>query len=130
MDEGVEPEVWDDDRIRQFEGAAMRAGQQFYAVAARHDATGDLAALTQLRTDPDNPGWGFQAITAVLREHRGHRLGLLLKIAMLDLLAEQGAGVERIITGNAGGNEHMIAINEQLGFEIATVHRSWTLELA
>lgn len=129
MDDGVEAEQWDADRIRRWERAATEAGQQLYAVAARHDASGDLAAITLLRGDPDSAGWGFQAITAVLAEHRGHRLGLLVKIAMLDLLASQEAGIERIVTGNAGGNEHMIAINERLGFGVASVHRSWTLEL-
>jgi RimJ/RimL family protein N-acetyltransferase len=69
-------------------------------------------------------------VTAVLPEHRGHRLGLLVKIAMLDLLASQAPDVDRIFTGNAGSNQHMIAINEQLGFEVADTYRSWELDLA
>ena len=63
-------------------------------------------------------------------KHRGHRLGLLVKIAMLDLLAAHQPAVRHIETGNAGGNAHMIAINEQLGFTVAGVRRDWALDLA
>ncbi len=129
-DDGVELELWDADRIWSFERTALESGQHFYSVAARHDQTGRLAAITQLRTDPGSPGWGFQAITAVLPADRGHRLGLLVKVAMLELLAEREPGLRRIVTGNAGGNDHMIAINEQLGFEIVSVSRRWELSLA
>jgi RimJ/RimL family protein N-acetyltransferase len=66
---------------------------------------------------------------AVRPEYRGHRLGLLTKIAMLDLLAKLEPGVRRIQTGNAGSNAHMVAINEQLGFTIAGVSRDWELDL-
>ena len=60
---------------------------RYYTLAARHDQTGELAGLTALGVDPMQPDWGFQALTAVTRAHRGHRLGLLVKVAMLDLLA-------------------------------------------
>ena len=48
--------------------------------------------------------------------HRGHRLGLLLKAAMLEWLAEAEPAVDRIETGNASANTHMIAVNDALGF--------------
>jgi RimJ/RimL family protein N-acetyltransferase len=54
----------------------------------------------------------------VTRPHRGHRLGLLVKTAMLDWLADAEPRLERIVTGNAAVNQHMIAINEQLGYEL------------
>ena len=89
-----------------------------YSVAALHAASGELAAITDLDADPDSPGWGFQLLTAVTRPHRGHRLGLLVKTAMLDWLAEAEPQLERIVTGNAAVNQHMIAINEELGYEL------------
>ena len=52
------------------------------------------------------------------RQHRGHRLGLLVKTAMLDWLAEAEPAIERIETGNAAANDHMIAVNDVLGFEL------------
>lgn len=129
-DEGMEPELWDADRIRRAEQTLMEAGQRAYCVAAMHEQTGRLAAITQISTDPGTPGWGFQSLTAVLPDHRGHRLGLLAKVAMLELLTADRPDVCRIVTGNAGANQHMIAINEQLGFEVASVHRRWDLDLA
>ena len=48
----------------------------------------ELAGLTELGIDPQDPSWAYQFITAVAREHRGHRLGLLVKVAMLDMLAD------------------------------------------
>ena len=117
--ENVEPEVWDADRIRERTGTPVRAGLlRSYSVAAQHDATGEMAAYTGVLVDPETPEWGFQQLTAVIRSHRGHRLGLLVKTAMLELLAEAEPQLEHIQTGNAAANQHMIAVNEQLGYEV------------
>jgi RimJ/RimL family protein N-acetyltransferase len=113
---GLAPEVWDAERIRERVSLRPRFGMRDYAVAARHDDTGELAGLTEMTVDPDDPGWGYQLGTVVTREHRGHRLGLLLKVAMLELLAITEPGLERISTWNAGSNEHMIAVNDALGY--------------
>lgn len=129
-DEGIEPTALDADRIRNLEEAILAKGGRMYTVAARHTASGQLVAFTEMAIDPDIPGWGFQQLTSVRREHRGHRLGLLAKIAMLNLLAEREPGLRHIFTGNAGANDHMIAINELLGYKIAAVIRSWELDLA
>jgi len=129
-DEGMELDLWDADRIRRAERTQIEAGQHLYTVAAMHEETGRLAAITLISTDPGTSGWGFQSLTAVLPEHRGHRLGLLVKAAMLEQLIADRPDVGRIMTGNAGANKHMIAINEQLGFEVGSVHRRWELDLA
>jgi len=55
---------------------------------------------------------------------------LLVKVAMLDLLAETEPAVDRITTDNAGSNEHMIAIHAQLGYEVSGVTRDWELSLS
>jgi GNAT superfamily N-acetyltransferase len=129
MDAGDEPSVWDGDRLRYLEEVSADHGLVSYIVAARQQATGEIAAVTQIIADPGVTDWGFQEITAVLQEHRGHRLGLLVKVAMLQYLSHQAPGITRIITDNAGSNEYMIAINAQLGFEIGGVSRSWFLDL-
>ena len=117
--EGVEPEAWDADRLRERGGTFVRAGLlRNYGVAALHDATGEMAAYTAVNVDPEAPAWGHQQLTAVTRPHRGHRLGLLVKTAMLELLAEAEPQLKYIQTGNAAANQHMIAVNEQLGYEV------------
>lgn len=128
-DDGVEPSVWDADRIRRLEKLGADHGVTAYIVAAEQQATGEVAAVTQILTDPGAPGWGFQQITAVLPQHRGRRLGLLVKVGMLDFLSQAAPGIGRILTDNAGANEHMIAINAQLGFEVAGVSRTWYVDL-
>jgi GNAT superfamily N-acetyltransferase len=118
-DAGYETGNWDADRIRERGDAPLAAmGLRTYTVAAEHDASGELAAMTQLSVSPDNPRWGYQGLTAVTKQHRGHRLGLLVKAAMLEWLAETEPAIELIETGNASANDHMIAINDTLGFEV------------
>ena len=94
-------------------------GVREYSVTAVHDATGEMAAMTQVAIDPESPQWGHQALTAVTRAHRGHRLGLLVKAEMLEWLASAEPQIEQIDTGNAASNQHMIAVNEALGYEVS-----------
>jgi len=75
--------------------------------------------------DPANPGWGFQMNTVVIRKHRGHRLGLLAKIALMELLATAEPQLERISTWNAESNQHMIAINEAMGYTVFGPPTMW-----
>ncbi|MGH3304277.1 MAG: hypothetical protein ACRDOK_21890 [Streptosporangiaceae bacterium] len=121
---GDEPTVWDAERIRKLDRLGADHGVTSYVVAARQLDTGEIAAVTQIVTDPGAPGWGFQQITAVLGDHRGHRIGLLVKVGMLEYLGQEAPNVRRVLTDNAGSNEHMIAINAQLGFEIGGVSRN------
>jgi hypothetical protein len=67
----------------------------------------------------------------VARPHRGHRLGLLLKVVMLGLLAQREPALRWIITGNAESNRHMILINEALGYRaLDRWTTSWRLPVA
>ena len=127
---GEEAEVEDAERIRHGERSGTEQGLRFYAVAARCDQTGELAGLTHLSVDPLVPEWGHQGLTAVSRAHRGHRLGMLVKAAMLQHLAGAEPGLRRIMTGNAGTNRHMIAINAELGFRVLDEWQSWELDVA
>ena len=113
-------EQWDADRVRERWDGWMRVSPSHaYSVAALHEATGEMAALTQVRVDPTVPSWGNQGLTVVTRPHRGHRLGLLVKAAMVEWLADTEPTLERIGTGNAPSNQYMIAVNETLGYELA-----------
>jgi GNAT superfamily N-acetyltransferase/RimJ/RimL family protein N-acetyltransferase len=120
-EEGLfEDDIWDADRVRDRGDMQVRfAGNRGYSVAAVHDVTGEMAALTQLFVDPADPDWGHQGLTGVTRPHRGHRLGLLTKAAMLDWMATAEPQLEHIETNNAAANSYMIAVNEALGFELA-----------
>jgi RimJ/RimL family protein N-acetyltransferase len=66
--------------------------------------------------DTESPEIGDQHDTSVARRHRGHRLGLLLKAEMLLWLADAEPQVAHIHTNNAESNQHMIAVNDRLGY--------------
>jgi RimJ/RimL family protein N-acetyltransferase len=116
-DPSWEQPSWDAERVRATDRRIRLQRLRAYVVAARHDVTGDLAGLTQVEAPPDEPDWAFQGLTAVVRAHRGHRLGLLMKLAMQEWLAEAEPGRRWLLTGNAETNRHMIAINEALGYQ-------------
>ena len=126
---GQEASRWDGARIRAADRRVAVQGLRFHSVAARHAVTGDLAALTQLGVDPELPGWGFQELTAVTRAHRGHRLDLLVKVTMLQLLAEREPQLERVLTYNSEGNQHMMAINAELGFRAMDRLACWEMSV-
>ena len=127
-----EDDIWDADRMRARADTRVRlAGHLGYAVAAVHDETGEMAALTKVFIDPAEPAWGHQGITAVTRPHRGHRLGLLIKAALLEWLAGAEPLLERLETTNAEVNSYMIAVNEALGYRLAEPgHRFFALPVS
>ena len=126
-DAGEDGQHWDVARVRQDMNRVAAQGLRFYTVAARWDRTGELAGITQLGVDPLRPDCGFQEMTVVAQRHRGHRLGLLIKVAMLDLLARHEPLLERVFTGNADSNRHMLAINDELGFVVLDHWRRFQL---
>jgi GNAT superfamily N-acetyltransferase len=129
-DEAFEPATWDVARLRAAEERVIAQGTRWYSVAAMHEASGEMAALTQVNVDPDVTDWGFQEITAVTRPHRGHRLGMLVKVDMLQRLAELEPQIRHIMTFNAAPNEHMIAVNVELGNRISDYFLSLEMDVA
>ena len=75
------------------------------------------------------PERAHQGGTLVLREHRGHRLGALMKAAVLRELAAGFPAVRRISTYNSDSNTPMVAVNEALGFRPAGQLSTWSLRL-
>jgi GNAT superfamily N-acetyltransferase len=124
-DSTFEPPGWDPERLAAVEQRLAGTGLRRYSVAAIAAGTGEVAALTEVDVHPAQPGWAEQALTAVTRAHRGHRLGLLVKAAMLGLLAGREPAVETIATYNADSNGHMVAINDRLGYRVSDYFRSW-----
>jgi GNAT superfamily N-acetyltransferase len=111
----VEPEVWDGDRIREVEAERGAQGRhQWLAVAQAPD--GELVAYTVVVRSDHEPERLLQLDTLVLREHRGHRLGLLVKLACLRLAVAENPQAQRISTWNAVSNSPMVAVNEAMGY--------------
>lgn len=121
------PEKFDAARVRAREDSIIAMGRRRVTTAARHDATGRLVAYTDIGVNADRPRVAYQWDTLVRAEHRGRRLGMLVKAANLRLLRETTPGAEIVNTWNAEINTHMIAINEALGFRAVQREREWEL---
>lgn len=125
----VEEEVWDAERVRHTDQAILAAGRSILTTAARHRPSGRLVAYTQLTLPHHAPEVAFQDDTLVHGEHRGHRLGMLVKTRNVLALAERAPAVRRVHTWNADENAHMLAINVELGFRTEGAEGAWQLRL-
>jgi len=120
----LEPEVWDATRVRLDDQRMIDRGEPYLTTVAVHTATGELAAYTALAV-PAGSAKVEQHDTLVAAPHRGHRLGMLVKLANLQELARITPAARRILTWNAGENDHMLAINQALGFRESGLIGNW-----
>ena len=126
-----EDEVFDLSRMQAVEANLVGRGDLSYRVLARHRRSGEVGGHTFVAINPLRPTVGRQGDTAVARQHRGHRLGLLLKIEAMRWLAEVEPQLEVIETWNNVDNRFMISVNEQLGYRLSQTYATFerTLEL-
>ena len=113
-DAQLENEFWDVARARAEEAQWVEQGRTPQVSIAVSD-DGEVVGHTQLLFPADG-GEVYQWDTLVLPTHRGHGLGLALKVATMRESADLLAGRRRITTYNAAGNEPMIRVNAALGF--------------
>jgi GNAT superfamily N-acetyltransferase len=124
-----EPEVWDVARYRAKEDSAVARGRKRVGTAVRDEATGRLVGFTDVGISTVRPEVGFQWDTIVSREHRGHRLGLLVKLANLRQLREVVPATRYLNTWNSEDNAPMVAVNDALGYRPVEVMQEWQLTL-
>lgn len=116
---------WTAERYRQEEAREAEGGRRALTAAVEHVPSGRLVGQTHLSLPSDVARPVQQTVTVVLDEHRGHRLGLLLKIANLLQLAVESPEATLVVTTNAAENRHMLAINERLGFRSVGYTGAW-----
>ena len=126
----LEEELWTEERVRLTDEQSLSAGFEIAYTVAIHAPTGALAAYTMIEWPLDRPEGVWQGDTYVGREHRGHRLGMLVKAANLRLLLAHNPDAARLHTWNAGENEHMLAINTEMGFVPRSVEGAWEKRFA
>ncbi|ANJ26720.1 GNAT family N-acetyltransferase [Agromyces aureus] len=121
-------EVWDAARVRATEAQAIESGRTslFAAAVDDHDT---VAGFTELSLPKDSPS-AFQWSTIVLEAHRGHRLGMRVKLANLVQLHRVAPERSDVYTWNADENEHMLAINVALGYRVLGISALWQLDPA
>ena len=124
-DEDYESEIPDytPERIRAGERRLAERGYERIAVVAL-DADGNAAGNTFADVHiGEGSTLGIQQNTLVMPGHRGHRLGLAMKVLLHRALTEHAPHLTRVQTWNSHINDHMGRINEQLGYEKAGVER-------
>jgi hypothetical protein len=105
------------ERLRRNEVRADAIGRRRFTATA-FAADGTLAGYSDIFIPAHEVRFAQIGITMVLPEHRGHALGLALKLAthaaLTALLPECGF----VVTDNADANEAMNAVNEQMGYRL------------
>ncbi len=118
------PETWDSEGVRNLDEIIGR-GRRVFTSAVRHTATGDLVGFTQLKGPILKPEVAYQENTVVLKGHRGHGLGMLIKAANCAFISTERPSTRRVHTWNADENDYMLAINTALGYRQASIEACW-----
>ena len=126
-----EPEdVWTAERVAESDDRAERMSPRVRVTAAvEHIPTGDLVGFTVLSVPKQLHRAVDQYATLVLKEHRGHALGMLLKVGNLAHLERVKPGHPSIMTFNAEENRHMLDVNEAVGFVPVANESAWRKDL-
>jgi len=118
-------ETWDAARVAEHDARYTSTGRTIQVTAAQHTETGELCAFNELVIGKDRTEATHQEDTLVLKEHRGHRLGTLVKCAALVSWREIAPDSARVITYNAEENRPMLDINEAIGFVPIAYEGAW-----
>ena len=111
----LEASEWTPERIRAAEQRQVGTGRHVHtALAIAPD--GAVAGSSDVRIDDTDHTHGQVGITLVDPAHRGHRLGLALKLATHDLAVATYPDLVSVDTSNAEVNTYMNAVNEALGY--------------
>jgi GNAT superfamily N-acetyltransferase len=116
-DLALEDIALDPERLRRNEERAASLGRRRFCAAA-FAPDGMMAGYTDLWLPPHEYRFAEIGITMVLPEHRGHALGLRLKLATHAALVAAAPECGLVTTNNADVNQHMNAVNEQLGYRL------------
>jgi hypothetical protein len=121
-----EPEdTWTVERLVDSDARAAASPRTYLTAAVEYIPTGTLVGFTELTVPAEQDRSVSQEDTLVVKEHRGHQLGMLLKVANIVNLQQVRPGHPSILTFNAEENRHMLAVNEAVGFTPMGYEGAW-----
>lgn len=115
----------DDARVREAETLASGSGRQTMVCAVEHRPTGRLVGFTAISILGHRDDVVFQDDTLVLQEHRGRKLGMVIRVCNLERLALEQPAARRLYAWNAAEKDYMAAVNDALGFATAGYTGEW-----
>ena len=121
----IDEDPWTPERLMEEEERDRNSPRTYLTSAVEHIPSGRLVGFSVLSAPSERDRAVTQDDTLVLKEHRGHRLGMLLKAANLAFLQNERPGHPAVTTFNAAENEHMLAVNDALGFEPVVWVGAW-----
>jgi GNAT superfamily N-acetyltransferase len=122
------PEHYDADRLRAID-ASRRATGVRRTVTAAVAPDGRLVAYTDIFQTTSVAWHAGQGDTIVEPAHRGHRLGMLVKLANLERVRRDSPELTAVDTYNANSNPWMVSINEAMGYRQYDRLGEWELDL-
>jgi GNAT superfamily N-acetyltransferase len=125
----LDEEVWDEARVRQIEASFAAQNRAKLIAVARDERSGRLAGFSEIAVPLGAPESVWQHDTLVMREHRGHGLGFAMKLANVMALEREFPSARTLSTWNAAENAPMIAVNEEMGFEVVAHSTNWLKKL-
>jgi GNAT superfamily N-acetyltransferase len=121
----ISDENWTAERVSDQDDLEEQSPRILLTSAIEYVPSGRLVAFNELWAPSDRTRPVTQRDTLVLSEHRGRRLGMLMKIDNIQALAEHRPEHPMITTENAEENRYMLSVNEEVGFVAVAYESAW-----
>jgi GNAT superfamily N-acetyltransferase len=126
----LRPSSYDANRLRNSLMTLHMRGLKPYIVVATHEATGEVAGLTEVVVAAQHPDRADQYDTVVVPNHRGYGLGRAIKARMLFELRSAEPRLRSVQTWHSYDVESLVKVNTDIGFRPDREWREYEADVA